>query len=126
VAFQASLTKDVTGSNRFIIFDHVKLNIGNAYNPTHGNFIAPYNGTYLFTVYACSLGGHFIDLDLHVNSVVYDQVLAGDTVYNECTSMSTLVSLKENDDVFVKHESSGDYLHALNRPSFGGVLLSVE
>jgi len=124
------LTKDVTDSNRFIIFDDVQLNIGDAYNPSHGNFIAPYNGTYLFTVYACSRGGHYIDLDFHVNSVVYSHILAGDTSYDECTSRSILVSLKENDAVFLKHENNGNYLASFGSsssgPSFGGVLLSAD
>ena len=127
VAFLAMLTSDVTVHHQNILFDDVKLNIGNAYNPIHGNFIAPFNGSYLFTVSACSENGHFVVLDFHVNTLVYDKVLAGDTQINDCSSKTILVSLTINDDVFVKHEQTGDYLNAnpaAGFPSFGGVLLS--
>ena len=36
--------------NEVIKFDDVLTNVGNAYNPTSGKFIAPYNGSYLFTL----------------------------------------------------------------------------
>ena len=58
LAFLAMLTSDVTGSNHHIFFNYVKLNVGNAYNPSHGMFVAPYNGTYQFTVSNCSNNGH--------------------------------------------------------------------
>ena len=37
-------------NNDVIKFDDVLTNVGNAYNPTSGKFIAPYNGSYLFTL----------------------------------------------------------------------------
>jgi len=62
--------------------------------------------------------------------MVYDSVLAGDRGLTECSSKTIYVSLKENDDVFVKQNKvDGDYLFATRKfglPSFGGVLLSVE
>ena len=129
VVFLAMLTTSVTGANHYIHFDSVKLNIGNAYNPNHGVFVATYNGTYQFTVTACSRNAHFVVLDFHVNDVVYDRLLAGDSVYDACNSKTIYVSLKENDDVYLKHEQSGDFLLANNGygfPSFGGVLLKLE
>ena len=91
--------------------------------------MAPYNGTYQFTVTACSRTAHFVVLDFHVNDVVYDQLLAGDNGYDECTSKTIYVHLNENDDVFIKHEQTGDYLlanDASGLPSFGGVLLNID
>jgi len=128
VVFLAMLTTTVTGHDHYIHFDEVRLNVGNAYNPIHGVFVAPYNGTYQFTLTGCSYDAHIAVLNIFVNTVVYDTLLAGDQNYTECSSKTIYVSLKENDDVFVKM-SGGDYLCA-NRgfglPSFGGVLLSVE
>ncbi|XP_060602819.1 heavy metal-binding protein HIP-like [Ruditapes philippinarum] len=70
VAFMAELTKTITGQNHHIYFDDVKLNIGNAYNPHHGTFVVPVNGTYQFSVTACSSGNHYIVLELNANNVM--------------------------------------------------------
>jgi len=123
------LTADVTGTNNHIFFDDVKLNIGNAYNPNHGVFVAPYNGTYQFTVSICSTPAHWITLDFHVNALVYDKIYTGDNAYHSCGSKTIYVSLKENDDVFLKHEALGDVLRSydiIGLPSFGGVFLFAE
>ena len=129
VAFYAQLTSNIIGQNQHIIFDKVKLNAGSAYNPIHGNFVAPSNGTYQFTLTACSVDRHYIVLDIYINTVVYDSIIAGDTSYDECNSKTVFVSLKQNDDVYVKHGQYGDYLRAIisnGYPSFGGVLLYAE
>jgi len=129
VAFFAQLTLTITGQNHHIIFDNVKLNFGSAYNPIHGNFVAPSNGTYQFTTTACSMGRHYIVLDIYINTVVYDSIIAGDSAYDECNSKTVFVSLKQRDDVFIKHGHYGDYLSAFitdGYPSFGGVLLYAE
>ncbi|XP_063431734.1 heavy metal-binding protein HIP-like [Mytilus trossulus] len=126
IAFLAELTKTVTGHNHQIHFDQVKLNIGNAYYLSHGNFIAPVNGLYQFSITACSTSGHYVVLELTVNTAVVGKVLAGDTGYDECTSKSFLIQLSSGDDVFVQHESQGDYLLSnavYGFPSFAGVLL---
>ncbi|XP_071166081.1 heavy metal-binding protein HIP-like [Mytilus edulis] len=126
IAFLAELTKSVTGQNHQIHFDQVKLNIGNAYYLSHGNFIAPVNGLYQFSITACSHLGHYVVLELTVNTAVVGKVLAGDTVYDECSSNTFLVQLLSGDDVFVQHETDGDYLlsyPAYGFPSFSGVLL---
>ncbi|CAC5410232.1 unnamed protein product [Mytilus coruscus] len=128
VAFLAELTKDVTSQNQIISFDSVKLNIGNAYFNVHGNFIAPVNGLYQFSVTACAQTHHYIVLELIVNTRVVGKVLAGDTGYNECSSNSFLLQLSTSDDVYVQHKTSGDYLLAnpgAGLPTFSGVLLNV-
>ncbi|CAG2218506.1 unnamed protein product [Mytilus edulis] len=128
IAFVAELTKTITGVNQQIHFDHVKLNLGNSYYLSHGNFIVPVNGLYLFTITACSHTNHYVVLELTVNTVVVGKVLAGDTAYNECSSRTFLQQLSSGDDVFVQHKTTGDYLlsyagHGL--PSFSGVLLKA-
>ncbi|VDI72882.1 Hypothetical predicted protein [Mytilus galloprovincialis] len=128
IAFVAELTKTITGVNQQIHFDHVKLNLGNSYYLSHGNFIVPVNGLYLFTITACSHTNHYVVLELTVNTAVVGKVLAGDTAYNECSSRTFLQQLSSGDDVFVQHKTTGDYLlsyagHGL--PSFSGVLLNA-
>jgi len=50
-------------------------------------------------------------------------------MYDASSSKTVLVSLKQNDDVYIKHEHYGDFLKASivdGYPSFGGVLLYAE
>ncbi|CAC5415689.1 C1QL [Mytilus coruscus] len=126
IAFLAELTKTVSGQNHQIHFDQVKVNIGNAYYPSHGNFIASVNGLYQFSITACSTANHYVVLELTVNTSVVGKVLADDTGYDECSSKTFLIQLSSGDDVFVQHKSQGDYLlsaSAYGFPSFSGVLL---
>ncbi|XP_062579487.1 complement C1q-like protein 4 [Saccostrea cucullata] len=52
VAFVAELSRSITNptNNSHIVFDNVKLNVGNSYHPIHGIFVAPYPGIYHFAV----------------------------------------------------------------------------
>lgn len=70
--------------------------------------------------------GHYVVLELTINTDVVGKVLAGDTANDECSSNTFLVQLSSGDDVFVQHETAGDYLFsnaAYGFPSFSGVLL---
>ncbi|XP_052784758.1 heavy metal-binding protein HIP-like isoform X2 [Mya arenaria] len=129
VVFMAELTQTVTGTNHHIYFDKVTLNEGNAYNPHHGTFVAPVNGTYQFTITTCSTGGHYNILDLVANTEVVGRVTCGDTTYVECTSNTFYVILNSCDDVYVRHQADGDFIYASGRlglPVFGGVLLHTN
>jgi hypothetical protein len=117
------------GKKQVIIFDHVELNIGNAYNGLHGNLIAPVNGTYLFSLFACSNSGHYIVLDFMRNGAIVGQFLSGDTDNSGCNSRTFIIELKKGDDVYVSQGSFGDYLLAYKTygyPHFSGVLLSAS
>ena len=51
MSFSAKLSSILKINNTDVIkFDDVLTNVGNAYNPTSGKFIAPFNGSYLFTL----------------------------------------------------------------------------
>jgi hypothetical protein len=107
----------------------VELNIGNAYNVLHGNFIAPVNGTYMFSLYACSNSGHVIVLDLMQNGALFGHFLTGDGDIAGCNSRTFIMELKKGDDVYVSQGSYGDYLLAYGLygyPHFSGVLLSAS
>jgi hypothetical protein len=107
----------------------VELNLGNAYNVLHGNFLAPINGTYLFLLYACSDTGNFIVLDLMRNGAIVEQYLSGDNENVGCNSRTFITNLKKGDDVYVSQGSFGDYLYAhplFGYPQFSGVLLNAS
>ncbi|XP_045202675.2 heavy metal-binding protein HIP-like [Mercenaria mercenaria] len=127
IAFMAYLTKDVTGHNNHIYFDNVTLNLGNAYNPHHGTFVVPFNGTYQFTITTCALYNHESFVELYVNEARFGSIQAGDTQLWACSTKLFLINLKSGDDVYVKqHETAGDYMLSNvveGQPCFTGVLL---
>ncbi|KAL4217376.1 hypothetical protein ACF0H5_023827 [Mactra antiquata] len=129
VAFSAELTTTITGSGHHIYFDNVKLNLGNAYNPHHGTFVPPINGTYLFSLTLCSNGGHAVVLQLNANNDILGRMLAGDDSYSECSSKVLIAHLHAGDDVYVQQYGSHDYLYAVagyGYPLFTGVLIHAD
>ncbi|XP_052268846.1 heavy metal-binding protein HIP-like [Dreissena polymorpha] len=129
IAFKAHLTGALNpGPNQRIIYNDVQLNLGNAYHQHLGGFLAPFNGTYLFSVSACSGGGHHIVLDLMNHGSLIGKILGGDPAYSDCSSETTITELKQGDEVYVQHHSSkGDSIVANDATlnSFTGVLLQV-
>ncbi|XP_045202034.2 heavy metal-binding protein HIP-like [Mercenaria mercenaria] len=126
VAFMAYLTTHERGTNHHILFDDVKTNIGNAYNPRHGVFIAPVDGLYQFSVTACSVSQHYIVLELNVKDTVLGKVIAGNGWAAACNSKVFLVQLAQGDDVFVTHTTTGEWLYAnaaYGVPNFTGLLI---
>lgn len=104
----------------------MELNIGNAYNVHHGNMIAPVNGTYLFSMTACSGSNHAIVFDLVKNGATIGRLLAGDDQYTACSSKTFVTQLKKGDDVYVTEGTYGDQIYSIpayGRPHFMGILL---
>lgn len=128
MAFAAYLNTTLNGQFHNIFFNDVQLNIGNAYNPHHGMFVAPFNGTYLFSVTACCQSNHWIILLLTVNDSVVGRIRSGGYRHDTCSTKVFLQQLIAGDDVYVKHEDLGDNLSASGNgnPSFVGALLFTE
>ncbi|XP_053404982.1 heavy metal-binding protein HIP-like [Mercenaria mercenaria] len=126
VAFMAFLTKSERGTNHHILFDDVKINVGNAYNPRHGLFVAPVPGLYQFSLTACSDSNHYIVLELNVKDSIIGKVIAGDDWVIDCSSKTFIVQLAKGDDVFVMHRTVGESLLAgasYDLPNFTGFLI---
>ena len=119
------LTKDVTpGPSQPIIYDKVLVDLDNNYDPRHGTFTAKINGTYLFSVEACSKPGHYMHLALQKNFTEMGTVLGGDPVFHDCSSNTFILPLVENDDVWVQHKIGGDLLSvSYSGDNFAGVLI---
>ncbi|XP_053404859.1 heavy metal-binding protein HIP-like [Mercenaria mercenaria] len=116
----------MSGYSFRVYFRNVKLNLGNAYMPHHGLFIAPLNGIYLFAITACSSPDKFITLELAVKNSSVGLLLAGDKDYSDCNSKQFMVQLQAGDHVFTENGGSGNFLEAASSygfPSFMGVLL---
>ena len=102
VAFFASLTNTITylGADQDIAFDNAVSNIGNAYHPNHGTFIAPVAGVYVFTATLMREGdrswGHFMK---------NRQILAKFNMpeYGDSATQTIIVELNNNDEVAVQN-----------------------
>ncbi|XP_026203387.1 complement C1q tumor necrosis factor-related protein 6-like [Anabas testudineus] len=127
VAYQGQL-RDVLFNP--IIFDHVLVNQGSAYNNDTGVFIAPVPGIYQF-VFAAQLcrGNHNNIWNFMVNGdhrmACHAQMPDGDTVLNTCYFMG---ELQQGDQVWVKQqaESCAWASTTSNTITFSGMLLASE
>jgi hypothetical protein len=91
------------GDQHTLIFDEVKLNAGNGYNPHSGVFIAPSTGIYVFTWSMRLFGTETHSTQLMVNGKVHGAVfLGGSSSNNENVSGTGVVSLSQGDDVFIR------------------------
>jgi hypothetical protein len=128
VAFMAYLTTHERATNHHIYFDDVKTNIGNAYNPRHGIFVAPVNGLYQFTITACSETHHYIVLEINVKDLIIGKVIAGNGLATDCNSKVFIIQIMKGDNVFVTHSTTGEWLYAnvaYGLPSFTGFLIKA-
>ncbi|XP_038565835.1 multimerin-2-like [Micropterus salmoides] len=113
-----------------IIFNHVLVNQGSAYNNATGVFTAPVAGIYQF-VFAAQLcrGDHNNAWHFMVNRekrmICHAQVVGTDTTLNTCY---TMVQLKKGDQVWVRQkEGSCAWASTIsNTITFSGVLLASE
>ena len=113
-----------------IVFSDVETNIGNAYNPTNGEFTAPRAGTYVFFGHVLSASRKEIETVLTING---DQKLwfyaAGASTYHGSGSNLLAVHLNTGDKVrMLKHGPYGTqpfYIHNVFS-TFSGFLLRAD
>ena len=135
VAFFAYLKNDLVDppAGQTVIFSGVDTNVGNAYDPNHGVFVAPVDGTYHFTFVGSvpptanrALGLHlflkktggknemyiFFDSNtqfwLHRSSSSILHLSRGDKIWMEVGNgwlHKTLAGYRQNDDAYHSHFS---------------------
>ncbi|XP_060930617.1 complement C1q tumor necrosis factor-related protein 3-like [Limanda limanda] len=131
VAFTAALSSSSTTIGPFnthtnLVFRQVITNIGNAYNPNTGFFIAPVKGAYHFELY---IGAHghpshassaWLVRNGHIICVVYEYQTNG---YGTSANGATLL-LEVGDVVFVRLSANARvYDNENNHSTFSGHLL---
>ncbi|XP_045209284.2 cerebellin-1-like [Mercenaria mercenaria] len=127
VAFTAGLSAQIPnlGSHHTVIFDSVVTNIGNAYHPNSGVFIAPYKGAYVFNVKMKVPPRHKLHLQLVVDGkVVFDLgvEIPSSTDY-ESANEEFIIEVNQGADVFVRSDANGGLLYGYMRSLFSGFLL---
>ena len=122
VAFFASLTNTTThlGADQDIAFDNADSNIGHAYHPNHGTFIAPVAGVYVFTATLVREGdrswGHFMK---------NRQILAKFNMPGgaDSATQTIIVDLNKNDEVAVQNTYIDRAFAGDRYSTFAGFLL---
>lgn len=105
VAFYAYLSSDTPASvaHHIITFDTVITNVGNAYHPHSGTFIAPRSGLYVFTWTIRLWGNSYFTTELLVNNndvnwIYFDPAHTIDG----SVSSTAVVHVNQGDDVLIR------------------------
>lgn len=127
VAFFATLSNRVLhpGEHQNIVFDQIVTNIGDAYNPHHGIFVAPVTGTYVFTPTIMANNDEEVWCELVVNnaSVARINVRGTDTRHDQ-SSLTAVLELNAGDDVAVQTVYEDHALYGSQYSAFSGFLLT--
>ncbi|XP_052775019.1 complement C1q-like protein 3 [Mya arenaria] len=104
VAFTARLSNNQTVfSQQTIVFDDALTNIGRAYNPVTGIFIAPYTGRYMFSLSVRAQYQKQVCAEIVAEPEVVGQVAAGDTeIERASASLTVVTSLEKGNEVYVR------------------------
>ena len=126
VAFTAVLTHiEHLGPLQTLEYDKVITNIGNAYDTRHGHFTAPVKGIYMLSATICD-DDQRIRTEMVKNGVQLVAMYGDDGLL---ASHTIMVSLEQNDMVWVRHFNEGTSI-AYSRPdryytSFAGALIAA-
>ncbi|KAL4233272.1 hypothetical protein ACF0H5_007956 [Mactra antiquata] len=128
VAFTAGLTAHMlqVGDKQNIIFDHVITNVGNAYNPHHGVFVAPVSGTYVFATSILSYDARNNWASIVVNGTIQTMLFMHDDSH-ALSSQTVVLQLNKGDDVAIQGHP-GDAYFGQPQPytTFSGFLLQQD
>jgi len=118
------------GRHHTIIFDHVIINYGNAYNRYTGIFTSPITGLYVFSYAITAYNGARIPVEIVKNAQVIGSSLTyANSVYQHNAASTIVVQLSAGDSCFIRTSSSYSpsgniYSNAYVRSSFAGWLIS--
>jgi hypothetical protein len=105
-----------------VVFDGVRSNFHNCYNPSNGRFTAPVKGLYVFSWEMLVPKGEVFDTELLVNGARYQLNNCNNyqqtASYSSCTGVVP-ASLEAGDIVHIR-STSGSYLHGDGWSSFSG------
>ena len=127
VAFFAGKQASQTGIglNQNIMFDAIKLNLGNGFRPVHSNFVAPRAGVYLFSA---TLLTNWNQEELHgaisVNGATVAKIYGYSSIRHAHGSQTVIVHLQADDEVAVRNiDLENRIVNGGLYSGFSGVLL---
>ncbi|XP_052786184.1 hemicentin-1-like [Mya arenaria] len=134
VAFSAQLSARYTTEASVIVFDVIKLNEGQAYNPHTGIFTAPFNGMYTFAVYILEDNPRTVsdwaDFYLRKNDD-HEPIGAVDISFSDNSNalflpggITVVENLNRGDRIFVTCIAKGKFVHGGPFSKFSGYLIA--
>ncbi|XP_030018027.1 complement C1q tumor necrosis factor-related protein 3-like isoform X2 [Sphaeramia orbicularis] len=112
-------------TDKTLVYQSVKTNIGNAYNQHTGVFTTPVSGTYYFTFFYHALGGHpahlFLQKNGHVVAQTYDHKSQHDGADNGGNAV--ILQLQKGDQVFVRLGAHAHIWAPHHYTTFSGFLI---
>jgi len=127
IAFWAVLSHDIAslGTRQQIRFDKLVTNIGGGYDDRHGEFRAPVDGTYEFSVSMLMNPGHWAGVEIVRDNTPVAKARTGDDAkWSMATAVVTLY-MKAGQDVWVEHiaESDNALIYGQDTSAFSGHLI---
>ncbi|XP_060558115.1 uncharacterized protein LOC132718432 [Ruditapes philippinarum] len=126
IAFFAAITNHVThaGAHQTFVFDNAITNLGSAYNSHNGNFVAPLDGTYVFSVTLMSLYHANAHVMFYKNGQPVSRLyVSGGEAGYDTTSQTIILQLTKGDDVCVQNIDLDVSMAGANYSTFAGFLL---
>ena len=109
VAFFVKRTTSAThvGDFQAIVFDQVKVNLGNAYSGINGVFIAPTDAIFVFSWTATNSDTKQMQTELAVNGQSYARTWSDSSSHNDWSvaSITAVADLKIGDKVWIRSSS---------------------
>lgn len=114
-------------SHSRVKFTSTVANVGNAYNNVEGYFMAPYDGTYLFTVSFCVQLDNWVKFHIFQDHNIIYEGSTGDQDWHTCSSKTVVTYMMIGSKVWIEtyavRGGKVDSTHGI--PSFTGVLLNT-
>lgn len=129
VAFFSVITSHLfhMGVNQNIVFDRVITNVGNAYNNHAGDFRAPVDGTYVFSVTLMAYSTHSSHYSLVKNGTAAAYIyLRGHESPYASSGLTAVLELKQGEDVAIRNIDQDEALHGSAYSTFSGFLLTQD
>ena len=124
--FSAALRKHpfiLRGIDDVVIFDDVRVNRGQGYNPSTGVFTAPRKGLYHFSCVIMAYTSHKVRYQLNKNHAAYIYGYSNNSGFATST-ISDVIEMKKGDCVFIKHRTSNsEEITGSHHSTFSGYFL---
>ncbi|KAL3853086.1 hypothetical protein ACJMK2_016664 [Sinanodonta woodiana] len=106
IAFTATLSKDTTHVfQQTVIFDKVKLNEGNCYDSSTGQFRAPFRGLYVFSATIMKGSGNHVHLLIMKDEVEIGRLFSGISL-SDSGSVTVVTIMEKGQVAYVKEKST--------------------
>ncbi|CAG2190493.1 C1QL [Mytilus edulis] len=106
IAFYAHLSKNIDhlGIHQPIVFDKIRLNLGNSYKSVDGEFVSSVDGTYFFIWTISNSDRTYMQSELVVNGQVFGQIISDANNHSDwaVSTAFAIVSLQPEDRVWIR------------------------